>query len=77
MGGDRLKLAVPVKSGVDADTARKIHAEIKSSKLKLQCQTQGDAVRITGAKRDDLQAGMALLRKALADLPLTFNNLRS
>ncbi len=77
MGGDRLRLAVPVKSGVDAETARKIHTEIKASKLKLQCQTQGEAVRVTGAKRDELQAAMALLRKTLADSPLTFNNFRN
>jgi hypothetical protein len=43
----------------------------------VQCQIQGDAVRITGAKRDDLQAAMALLRKALAELPLGFNNFRT
>jgi hypothetical protein len=77
LGGDKLKLAVAVKSGVDAETAKKIHGEIKASKLKLQCQTQGDAVRITGAKRDELQAAMALLRKALHELPLSFNNFRS
>jgi uncharacterized protein YajQ (UPF0234 family) len=77
MGGDKLKLAVAVKSGVDAETAKKIHGEIKASKLKLQCQTQGDAVRITGTKRDELQAAMALLRKALHELPLSFNNFRT
>lgn len=77
LGGDKLKQPVPVKCGVDADTARKIQSEVKSSKLKLQCQIQGDAVRVTGAKRDDLQAAMALIRKALADLPLSFNNFRA
>jgi uncharacterized protein YajQ (UPF0234 family) len=77
LGGDKLKLGVPVKSGVDAETAKKIQGEIKASKLKVQCQTQGDAVRITGAKRDDLQAAMTLLRKALPDLPLGFNNFRN
>lgn len=77
LGGDKLKLPVPVKSGIDAETAKKIQTEVKASKLKLQCQTQGDAVRITGAKRDDLQAAMALLRKALPDAPLSFNNFRA
>ncbi len=76
MGGDRLKLAVPVKSGVDAETAKKIQGALKASKLKVQGAFQGDAVRVTGAKRDDLQAAMALLRKEIEDLPLSFNNFR-
>jgi uncharacterized protein YajQ (UPF0234 family) len=77
LGGDRLKLAVPVKSGIDADTARKIQGQIKASKLKVQAAVQGDSVRISGAKRDDLQAAIAQLRKALADVPLSFNNFRA
>jgi len=77
LGGDKLKLAVPVKSGIDAETARKLQGIVKASKLKVQAQVQGDAVRITGAKRDDLQAAMALLRKELADQPLSFNNFRN
>lgn len=77
LGGDKLKLAVPVKSGIDAETAKKIQAEIKASKLKVQGAIQGDSVRMTGAKRDDLQAAMALLRKALPDVPLSFNNFRT
>ncbi len=77
LGGDKLKLAVPVKSGIDAETAKKIQTEIKASKLKVQGAIQGDSVRVTGAKRDDLQAAMALLRKALPDVPLSFNNFRS
>jgi cyclic-di-GMP-binding protein len=76
MGGDRLKLRVAVKSGIDAESAKKITALIKSSKLKVQGAIQGDAVRVTGAKRDDLQAAMALLRKDLPDLPLSFDNFR-
>ncbi len=76
LGGDKLKLAVPVKSGIDAETARKVQGLIKTSKLKVQAQVQGDAVRVTGAKRDDLQAAMALLRKELAEQPLTFDNFR-
>jgi uncharacterized protein YajQ (UPF0234 family) len=76
LGGDKLKLAVPVKSGIDAETAKKVQTEIKASKLKVQSQLQGDAVRVTGTKRDDLQATMALLRKQLPDQPLSFNNFR-
>lgn len=77
LGGDKLKLLVPVKSGIEAETAKKIQTELKASKLKVQGAIQGDAVRVTGAKRDDLQTAMALLRKALPDVPLSFNNFRS
>jgi len=49
---------------------------IKDSKMKVQASIQGDAVRVTGAKRDDLQAAMALLRKEIKELPLEFNNFR-
>ena len=77
LGGDKLKLIVPVKSGVAAEEAKKIQAALKASKLKVQGAFQGDAVRVTGAKRDDLQAAMALLRKELEDLPLSFDNFRA
>ncbi len=77
LGGDKLKLAVPVKSGIDADTARKLQQAVKASKLKVQAAIQGDAVRVSGAKRDDLQAAIALLRRELADVPLSFDNFRN
>ena len=77
LGGDKLKLAVPVKSGIDAEAAKKVQTTLKASKLKVQGAIQGDAVRVSGAKRDELQMAMALLRKELADLPLSFNNLRA
>jgi uncharacterized protein YajQ (UPF0234 family) len=76
LGGDKLKLPVPVKSGLDAATAKKIQAALKASKLKVQGSIQGDAVRVAGAKRDDLQAAMALLKKEIDDLPLSFDNFR-
>jgi len=76
MGGDKVKLTVPVKQGIDSETAKKIQTFIKQSKLKVQASIQGDSVRVTGAKRDDLQAAMALLRKEVADVPLAFNNFR-
>ena len=76
LGGDKLKLAVPVKSGIDAEIAKKVTTTLKASKLKVQGAIQGDAVRVTGAKRDDLQAAMALLRKDVTDVPLAFNNFR-
>ena len=76
IGGDKVKQVFKVKSGIEAEQAKKITRLIKDSKLKVQAAIQGDAVRITGAKKDDLQAAMALIRKDIADLPLTFNNFR-
>jgi cyclic-di-GMP-binding protein len=76
LGGDKMKLTVPVKAGIDAETSKKIQQLVKQSKLKVQAAIQGDAVRITGTKKDDLQAAMALLRKEVADVPLSFNNFR-
>lgn len=76
IGGDKVKQLVAVKNGIDSDTAKKIQTLIKQSKLKVQAAIQGDTVRVTGAKRDDLQAAMALIRKDVADVPLSFNNFR-
>jgi hypothetical protein len=76
IGGDKVKQLLTVKNGIDSDTAKKIQSIVKQSKLKVQAAIQGDTVRVTGAKRDDLQAAMALLRKDVADVPLTFNNFR-
>ena len=76
IGGDKLKQAVKIKNGIESDLAKKIQKLIKDSKMKVQAAIQGDAVRVTGAKRDDLQAAMALIRKELPDHPLSFNNFR-
>ncbi len=76
IGGDKVKQLVTVKSGIDAETAKKIQALLKQSKLKVQAAIQGDTVRVTGAKRDDLQAAIALIRKDVSDAPLTFDNFR-
>ena len=76
MGGDKVKQVVKVKSGIAGDDAKKIQKLIKESKLKVQAAIQGDAVRVTGAKRDDLQAVMALIKKDVPDLPVSFNNFR-
>ncbi|RYF75889.1 MAG: YajQ family cyclic di-GMP-binding protein [Comamonadaceae bacterium] len=76
MGGDRVKQVIKVKNGIESETGKKIQRLIKDSKLKVQAAIQGDAVRVTGAKRDDLQAAMALIKKDVADLPLSFNNFR-
>ena len=76
IGGDKVRQTLLVKSGIDSDTAKKIQTAIKQSKLKVQAAIQGDAVRITGAKRDELQAAMALVRSTASDMPLSFTNLR-
>jgi len=76
IGGDKVKQIIKVKNGIGTEDAKKIVRVIKDSKMKVQASIQGDAVRVTGAKRDDLQAAMAMLRKEIADLPLEFNNFR-
>jgi uncharacterized protein YajQ (UPF0234 family) len=76
IGGDKVKQVVKVKNGIESEAAKKIVKAIKESKMKVQASIQGDAVRITGAKRDDLQAAIALLKKSITDMPLDFNNFR-
>ena len=76
MGGDKVKQVIKVRNGIETEVSKKIQRMIKDSKLKLQASIQGDAVRISGAKRDDLQTAMALIRKDIPDLPLSFNNFR-
>ncbi|MES9845417.1 MAG: YajQ family cyclic di-GMP-binding protein [Candidatus Sedimenticola sp. PURPLELP] len=67
---------VVIKQGIDTDTARKMVKGIKASKIKVQAQIQGEQVRVTGKKRDDLQQVIALLRDSDYGLPLQFNNFR-
>jgi uncharacterized protein YajQ (UPF0234 family) len=76
VGGDKVKQVVTVRNGVSTEDGKKIQKAIKESKLKVQAAIQGDSVRVTGAKRDDLQTAMALIKKELSDLPLSFNNFR-
>jgi uncharacterized protein YajQ (UPF0234 family) len=76
IGGDKVKQVVKVRNGIDADTAKKIVKAIKDAKIKVQASIQGDAVRVAGAKRDDLQSAIALLKKEVTDTPLGFNNFR-
>ena len=76
IGGDKVKQVITVKNGISSEDGKKIQKLIKESKLKVQAAIQGDAVRVTGAKRDDLQAVMALIKKDVPDLPLSFNNFR-
>lgn len=76
IGGDKVKISLKVREGIESEDAKKIQRLIKDSKLKVQASIQGEAVRVSGAKRDDLQAAMALIRKDMPDLPLSFNNFR-
>ena len=76
MGGDKIKQVIKVRNGIESELGKKIQRLIKDSKLKVQAAIQGDSVRVTGAKRDDLQAAMALLRKEISDVPISFNNFR-
>ena len=76
MGGDKVKQVVKVRNGIASEDAKKIQRIIKDSKMKVQAAIQGESVRVTGVKRDDLQAAMALIRKDIPDLPLSFDNFR-
>ena len=76
MGGDKVKQPVVVKTGIDAESAKKIQGLLKQSKLKVQAAIQGDVVRVTGAKRDELQQAIALLKREVTELPLTCTNFR-
>ena len=76
IGGDKVRQVIKVRNGIESDVARKIQRLIKDSRLKVQAAIQGDTVRVTGAKRDDLQSAMALILKDNPDLPLSFNNFR-
>lgn len=76
ISGDKIKQKVIVKTGIEKELAKKIVKAIKDSKLKVQASIQGDAVRIQGAKRDDLQAAITLLKKDITEAPLSFENFR-
>jgi uncharacterized protein YajQ (UPF0234 family) len=76
ISGDKLKRPITVKVGVPQDKGKQIQKLIKDAKLKVAASIQGDAVRISGAKKDDLQAAIQLVRKSVADLPLQFINFR-
>src|SRR5690348_484927 len=74
LGGSRQK--VTVKQGIEQPVAKKLVAELKAAKLKVEAQINGDKLRVTGKKRDDLQAAIAVLRKSPTELPLQFDNFR-
>ncbi|ANQ85347.1 YajQ family cyclic di-GMP-binding protein [Azoarcus olearius] len=76
VSGNKVKQEVKVRVGVDQDLAKKIVKLLKDSKLKVQAAIQGDAVRVSGAKRDVLQEAIALVKKQITDFPLQFGNFR-
>jgi uncharacterized protein YajQ (UPF0234 family) len=76
VSGNKVKQIVTVKVGVEGELAKKIVRLIKDSKLKVQASIQGDAVRVSGAKRDILQETIALVKKNIADVPLQYGNFR-
>lgn len=74
--GKQVKELVTMQNGLEAELCRKIVKLIKDTKMKVQSQIQGEKVRVTGKKRDDLQQAMAMLREQDFDQPLQFNNFR-
>lgn len=76
VSGNKVKRQVTVKNGIESELAKKIVKQIKDAKLKVTASIQGDSVRVSGAKRDTLQECIALLRKAITEVPLQFQNFR-
>src|SRR6266581_1526054 len=76
IGGTKVKQPIHVKAGIEQEKAKSIVKLIKDSKMKVQASIQGNAVRVSGAKRDDLQDVIALVRKSVTDIPLQFQNFR-
>ncbi|MGE0876089.1 MAG: YajQ family cyclic di-GMP-binding protein [Burkholderiales bacterium] len=74
--GDKVKRSVTVRTGVPQDKGKAIVKLVKESRMKVQASIQGDAVRISGGKKDDLQAAIQLVKGAVTDLPLQFTNFR-
>jgi hypothetical protein len=76
ISGNKMKQAITVRTGVEQDLAKRIVKLLKDSKLKVQGSIQGDAVRVSGTKKDDLQSAIALVRKTITDFPLQYQNFR-
>ena len=76
ISGDKVKRPVTVKVGIPVEKAKSLQKLLKEAKLKVQAAIQGEVVRVSGAKKDDLQAAMQLVRKSVTDLPLQFTNFR-
>ena len=76
VSGNKVKQSVTVRTGVDQELAKKIVRLLKDSKLKVQGSIQGEAVRVSGAKKDELQNAIALVRTSITDYPLQYENFR-
>ncbi len=76
ISGNKVKQTVTVKTGIESALAKKIVQTLKDSKMKVQASIQGDAVRVSGAKKDTLQDAIALVRKSVTDFPVQFQNFR-
>ena len=76
VSGNKVKQAVTVRTGVEQELSKKIVRLLKDSKIKVQGSIQGDAVRVSGTKKDDLQDAIALVRKSITDFPLQYQNFR-
>jgi uncharacterized protein YajQ (UPF0234 family) len=76
ISGNKVKQAITVRTGVDQELAKKVVRLLKDSKLKVQGSIQGEAIRVSGAKRDELQNAIALIRKSITDFPLQYQNFR-
>jgi len=76
ISGNKVKRTCTVKVGVESELAKKIVKLIKESKLKVQASIQGDSVRVSGKKRDDLQEAIAFVKKSITDFPLQYQNFR-
>ncbi len=76
ISGNKVKQAVTVRQGVEQELAKKIVKVIKDSKMKVQGSIQGDVVRVSGGKRDDLQGAIALIKQSITDFPLQYKNFR-
>ena len=76
ISGDKVKQVITVKIGVDQELGKKLQKLIKDARLKLQASIQGDAVRVSGTKKDELQQAIALVKKNVTDFPIQFDNFR-
>src|SRR5690606_42101812 len=76
VSGNKAKQVLKIKDGIETELAKKIVKLIKDSKIKVQSSIQGDAVRVQGAKRDDLQEAIAFIKKSITDFPIKYGNFR-
>ena len=76
ISGNKMKQLVDVKNGIEQEMAKRIVKLIKEAKIKVQASIQGDAVRVSGAKKDDLQAAIQLVKASVKEIPLQFQNFR-